>query len=128
LLELGRATGLTQTELGARLRLDKSTVSRLVAGLERRGWLRRERAIADRRAVCLRLTPAGVAMARPLATARAATFAAITRYIPPDDRAIVLGALATLVRAMDLARADLAPLRRRDEPDRDAGTRQETPA
>lgn len=61
---LGELSGdLTQQELGARLGLEKSTVSRLVAGLENRGWLERRRDPANHRFFRLRLTPEGAAAA-----------------------------------------------------------------
>ncbi|HWT04391.1 MAG TPA: helix-turn-helix domain-containing protein, partial [Xanthomonadales bacterium] len=43
LLEIAREPGLTQNGLAARLRLEKSTVSRLAGMLQRRGWIRRAR-------------------------------------------------------------------------------------
>ena len=39
LIELVAARGIAQGELGQLLGLDKSTVSRLAAGLERKGWI-----------------------------------------------------------------------------------------
>jgi DNA-binding MarR family transcriptional regulator len=59
LRELSAASGLTQADLGEALTLEKSTVSRLVAGLERRGWVARERDPANRRYLRLALTAAG---------------------------------------------------------------------
>ena len=43
LIELLAARGIAQGQLAALLGLEKSTVSRLAAGLERKGWLRRGR-------------------------------------------------------------------------------------
>lgn len=40
LAEIARDGGLRQVELGRRLKLEKSTVSRLVANLRIRGWVR----------------------------------------------------------------------------------------
>ena len=40
---------LTQSELGTRLGLEKSTVSRLVSGLEAKGWVTRNRHLHNRR-------------------------------------------------------------------------------
>jgi DNA-binding MarR family transcriptional regulator len=50
---------LSQQELAARLRLEKSSVSRLVADLERRGLIQRQRDDENRRVVRLRLTDEG---------------------------------------------------------------------
>jgi len=57
--ELDSTPGMAQNELADRLRLDKSTVSRLVAGLESRGLVTRERDTGNRRFVRLSITPAG---------------------------------------------------------------------
>ena len=62
--ELVDAGSLSQQELAERLGLEKSTVSRLVAGMERRGWLSRTRDPANRRSYRLRLTEEGEAAAR----------------------------------------------------------------
>jgi DNA-binding MarR family transcriptional regulator len=43
------ASPLTQSELGRRLGLEKSTVSRLVSGLEAKGWVSRDRHLHNRR-------------------------------------------------------------------------------
>jgi len=54
----GHAT-LSQGELADRLRLEKSSVSRLAAGLERRGWLVRARDPGNRRLYRIALTTRG---------------------------------------------------------------------
>ena len=59
LIELVSARGIAQGELAALLGLDKSTVSRLAAGLERKGWVRRGRDEGNQRYVRLYLTPQG---------------------------------------------------------------------
>lgn len=64
LRELADAPGLAQNQLAERLALEKSTVSRLVAGLERRGWVRRDRDPGNRRYLRLTLTAEGEAAAR----------------------------------------------------------------
>jgi DNA-binding MarR family transcriptional regulator len=62
--ELVDMPGLAQNDLADRLGLEKSTVSRLVAGLERRGWVRRDRDPGNRRYLRLSLTDEGAATAR----------------------------------------------------------------
>src|SRR5581483_6584151 len=59
LFEIARSSGISQNELAARLRLEKSTVSRLARMLENRGWLDRLRDAGDSRWLQLSLTPAG---------------------------------------------------------------------
>lgn len=56
---LTRAGPLTLKQLAAQLFLDKSTASRVVDALERKGYVRRARHPDDARAVVLRATPAG---------------------------------------------------------------------
>jgi DNA-binding MarR family transcriptional regulator len=102
LIDLARAPDqrLGQHQLTQRLRLQKSTVSRLVGQLERRGWLRREPHPDDGRATLLVLTPAGHDAAEQLARARRAKFAALLAAIPAQQRDSVLHALDTLVEAL----------------------------
>src|SRR5215207_1767712 len=57
--ELDTEAPLSQRELAQRLRLEKSTVSRLVADLESRGLLTRQRDPDNRRAYRLHITAEG---------------------------------------------------------------------
>ena len=104
LQELARAEPLAQRDLAAWLRLEKSTVSRLVAQLEGKGWIVRDRSSTDARVLLLRLTAAGHKVAEQLAAARQARFAALLAAIPEAQRAEVVAALATLVGAIDATR------------------------
>lgn len=104
LQELARADGLTQRDLAAWLRLEKSTVSRLVAHLERKGWVARERHHEDARIWMVRLTPDGRRIAEQIAAARRAHFARILAAIPEAQRNDVVAAVATLVEAIDASR------------------------
>jgi len=97
LLELTQEEPLSQTDLCLRLRLEKSTVSRLVGQLEGRGWVARQRA---GRAVRLRLTDAGRITAATIAAARQAKFDRLLEAIPDTDREPVIAALKTLVEAL----------------------------
>jgi DNA-binding MarR family transcriptional regulator len=63
LTELIAAHGIAQGQLAALLGLEKSTVSRLAAGLESKGWIRRGRDEQNHRYVRLYLTPQGRAVA-----------------------------------------------------------------
>jgi DNA-binding MarR family transcriptional regulator len=99
--ELVRDAPLGQHELGRRLRLQKSTVSRLVTQMVGRGWVVREPDPGDRRAAVLRLTPKGEAAAARLAEARAAKFGRLLDAIPPSERELVLRALNVLTEALD---------------------------
>lgn len=56
LLHLGP---LCQRELGQKVLRTGGSVTAMVSGLERRGWVRRTRSRDDRRVVLVRLTPSG---------------------------------------------------------------------
>ena len=60
--ELDAGTPLSQRELAERLRLEKSSISRMAAEMERQGLLVRERDPDNRRQYRLRLTDRGRAM------------------------------------------------------------------
>jgi DNA-binding MarR family transcriptional regulator len=100
LMELSRAETLVQKELASRLRLEKSTVSRLVGILEGRGWVERFRSPQDGRAVELMLTGAGRSTAEGIAEARRAKFARVLKTIPEGERESVLEAMKILEEAM----------------------------
>jgi DNA-binding MarR family transcriptional regulator len=99
LLEIAREPGLTQNGLAARLRLEKSTVSRLAGMLEERGWVRRVRDERDARFVRLHLTRRGINANANIAASRRAKFESIFGAIPAEGRAAVLESLSLLVEA-----------------------------
>ncbi len=103
LMELSRGepgSPMVQKELAWRLRLEKSTVSRLVGILEGRGWVERSRSPQDGRALELRLTGAGKRTAENIAEARRAKFAQILEAIPEEERESVLESMRILEEAM----------------------------
>lgn len=101
LAEIARDGRLRQMELARRLRLEKSTVSRLVANLTARGWLQRSVPSDDGRGVLLELTDAGFAAAAVQADARRARLCGLLSRIPDNRRAAVVQALQTLAEATD---------------------------
>lgn len=100
LMELARDRAFTQNELVERLNLAKSTVSRLVDGLVKRGWIERTRNPNDGRSKMLALTPEGQNVAATIATAREQKFTRVLKEIPVEQRATVLGSLDILVEAI----------------------------
>ncbi len=106
LMELERREGLSQNELAEWLRLEKSTVSRLVSGLAARGWVERGRDPGDGRMLRLGLTQAGREATGQLAEARRAKFARLLDAIPSEEKDRVLAALDTLVEALRSGYAD----------------------
>ena len=99
--ELARDGALRQSDLAQRLRLEKSTTSRLVTQLINRGWADRTPAPDDGRGVLVRLTPQGVQAAARLAEARAERFSAVLNRVPEGERGDVLRALTILTEAID---------------------------
>lgn len=97
LLEIAREPGMTQNGLAARLRLEKSTISRLAALLERRGWLRRVRDECDGRCVRLHLTQRGLKANARIAGSRRERFERLFAAIPPAQRQSVVASLAVLL-------------------------------
>ena len=100
LMELSRGQPLVQKELVSRLRLEKSTVSRLVGMLEDRGWVERSGSPQDGRALELRLTGAGRRTADNIAEARREKFARVLEAIPEGERESVLESMRILEEAM----------------------------
>jgi DNA-binding MarR family transcriptional regulator len=90
---------VSQNRLAAELRLTKSTVSRLVVQLEKRGWVRRRRGDADGRERQVELTAEGERSAREVARRRGERMDRLLERIPVADRASVITALATVVEA-----------------------------
>ncbi len=100
LIELVSARGIAQGELAGLLGLDKSTVSRLAAGLERKGWVRRGRDEENQRYVRLYLTPQGGAVADRLWQAWQSRPARILATLSDDERAGLAAGLRGLVRGL----------------------------
>lgn len=101
--ELQKDEGLTANDLAKRLRLDKSTVSRLTAQLEKRGWLERRPHPKDGRASALYLSEAGRRVAGQVAAARRDKLTRLFDALPEAERTAVIGALSTLTQALDQA-------------------------
>jgi DNA-binding MarR family transcriptional regulator len=100
LIELVSARGIAQGELAGLLGLDKSTVSRLAAGLERKGWIRRGRDEANQRYVRLYLTPEGGEVAGRVWQAWQSRQARILDNLSADERAGLIAGLGGLVRSL----------------------------
>lgn len=91
--------GLTMGELGRQLVVSKSNVTGLVDRLERGGWARRFPA-TDRRATCVRITPAGAALLRQTAPAHAAALADLTAVLTDTEKEQLTHLLTKLRRAL----------------------------
>ena len=100
LIELLTARGIAQGQLAALLGLEKSTVSRLAAGLERKGWLRRGRDEENQRFMRLYLTPEGRVIAARVWQAWQSRQARILAGLSAEERAGLAAGLRGLVRGL----------------------------
>jgi len=100
LIELISARGIAQGELAGLLGLEKSTVSRLAAGLERKGWVRRGRDEDNQRYVRLYLTPQGRAVAVQVWGAWQSRQARILGALSAEERTGLTAGLRGLVRGL----------------------------
>jgi DNA-binding MarR family transcriptional regulator len=101
LFEVSGLPGISQNEVATRLRLEKSTVSRLAKMLEQRGWLDRLRDKTDTRLLRLSVTVAGATVVRRLAASREAKFSKVFDAIPADKRQAVLDSLSLLYEVLN---------------------------
>jgi DNA-binding MarR family transcriptional regulator len=100
LIELVKARGIAQGELASLLGLEKSTVSRLAAGLERKGWIRRGRDEGNQRYVRLYLTADGGAVAARLWNAWHSRQTRILGALTAEEREGLSAGLRGLVRGL----------------------------
>ena len=98
--ELDHGDGLSQQELAERLMLEKSTVSRMVADLERKGLVERQRDPANRRVYRLRLTDEGRAFHVRVAAGYGAQYQEWTAAMTPAEREALLIGLPGLIRVV----------------------------
>jgi DNA-binding MarR family transcriptional regulator len=104
--ELADVEAITQQDLATLLGLEKSTVSRLAAGLQSRGWLARERDPANRRYYRLRLTDDGrAAAARVGADLRSHHEQLLAALTDHEREALAIG-LAGLARVLETHQHD----------------------
>lgn len=96
MVELTHHEPISQRALCDALNLEKSTISRLVLDLERRGWVERERAEHDARVQLLKRTDAGVQAAEQIVQARNVRFGGLLYRIAPDQRDQVVQAMKIL--------------------------------
>jgi DNA-binding MarR family transcriptional regulator len=98
--ELADVASMSQQELGQLLGLEKSTISRLVGALERRGWVGRERNPANRRFYQLQLTPEGRELADRIGRDLRAQHGQLLGALTPDEREALTIGLAGIARAL----------------------------
>jgi DNA-binding MarR family transcriptional regulator len=98
--ELADVEAMSQHELARLLGLEKSTVSRLVAGLVDRGWVSRERNPDNRRLYRLQLTHDGQAAARQIGKQLRTQHTQLLSGLTPAERQGLAIGLAGIARVL----------------------------
>jgi DNA-binding MarR family transcriptional regulator len=98
--ELADVEAMSQHELARLLGLEKSTVSRLVAGLVDRGWVSRERNPDNRRLYRLQLTHDGQAAAKQIGKELHAQHTRLLSGLTPAERQGLAIGLAGIGRVL----------------------------
>lgn len=106
LCAIGDGGSLPQSQLAAKLGLEKSWVSRALDGLEREGLIERRKCCADARMYDVAFTSRGRARYERLNSALNAQAAEIMSRIPEAEVAGVLRSLEILAEALSDAQAD----------------------
>ena len=86
-----------------------STMTRLVDGLQRRGWVERRRDDDDRRRVLVRLTEAGKHEAEQLRESTESAVSAVLKRIPAEKLDRVLESVTLVRKAMEELRTYCGP-------------------
>ena len=92
---------LSTSALAQLLGIDSSTASRNLSGLERAGYVARQKGADDGRQTDVRLTPRGKRAADSATSRAAQTYASIVDKLPRADRARVIEALDTLAKILE---------------------------
>lgn len=96
--ELWSEDGLTQVELSGRLGIEKASSTRILDDLEKRGLIRRQRVVTDRRKVANRLSSKGRALTARLIEEVIALNARSQAGVGAADMKTFLAVLAALTR------------------------------
>jgi DNA-binding MarR family transcriptional regulator len=95
------------SSLASHSRVTKGAMTRLVDGLERRGWVSRVKGETDGRRVLVSLTPEGAEEAKRLARLTKKNVDIILERIPKSEREQAIRGLHLLREAAEQVRADL---------------------
>lgn len=92
---------LSTSTLATLLGIDPSTASRNLSGLERAGFIARQKGSDDGRQTDVRLTPRGRRAAQAVSGGAAAAFASLLDRVPRGERARLVDALEILVKVLE---------------------------
>lgn len=94
ILILLNGEAMTQGQLGERLQLEKSSVSRMMNGLEKRGWIARTKAPNDSRQIIVTPTPMAIETAEHCATIARTILDEAERGMTEEERSILRSLLS----------------------------------
>ena len=94
------SNAITQGQLGERLCLEKSSVSRLVGGLERRGWVVRTKSPGDSRHKFVSPTPKALEAAERCAAVARAVLKEAQRGMTEDEQLVCRSFLSRIIANM----------------------------
>lgn len=89
---------MTQVRLGERLYLEKSSVSRLVGGLERRGWVMRMKSPGDNRHKLVSPTPKALEAAERCASIAKGVLAETQHGMTEDEQLVCRSFLYRIIK------------------------------
>lgn len=101
LVRLWEHDGLTQRELGERTFRDEPTVSRILAGMQAKGWVVRRPDPEDGRTRRVHLTESGRALQRALVPLARKLVARLEKGISDHDLAVTRATLQRMVENLD---------------------------
>ncbi len=94
---------LSTSTLATMLGIDPSTASRNLSGLERAGFITRQKGADDGRQTDVRLTPRGRRAAQSVGSGATSAFGSLLDRVARSDRARVIDALEILAKAIERA-------------------------
>lgn len=97
ILVLGGGDAMTQGQLGEKLYLEKSSVSRLADGLERRGWIVRTKDPDDSRSKLVSLTPDALETAEQCAVIARETLEDAQHGMTEEERMVCRSLLTRII-------------------------------
>lgn len=92
---------LTMNELSRRMGLAKSTMSRIVNTMVRKGWLERERVHGDKRLVSVRMTSEGNKMMKKMNRSSREYVQRILKSLPPEKIPQVIESLRWVIHSTE---------------------------
>lgn len=96
---------LSTSTLAEMLGIDPSTASRNLSGLERKGYITRQKGSEDGRQTDVRLTPRGRRAAASVTNGASSAYGSMLDKVPRAERARVIDALEVLARVLDAGQA-----------------------